>query len=135
MHVEDSIGSRVTNNLQLTKLGKEIFGSDYLGTFSSDQFPKYIRENTCFILNTDSKKSKNKYGHWVSFIKINKKLYYFDSFMRSPSELSKYWTNRKLFSINKIDRTESYNESNCGERALSMLILMKRYGEKAINVV
>ena len=135
MYIEDTIGDKATNNVQLDKLGYSLFGSDYLGTFSSDNFPKYILDGKCFILNTDSSKSKNRFGHWVSFIKINKKLYYYDSYMRSPSKLSKLWKNRKMINANKTDRDESYEESNCGQRSMAFLILIKRFGEKAVNVV
>ncbi len=58
MKVQDVLGSGITNNLQLDKLGFSVFGNDYLGTFTSDNFPKYIRSNQCFILNTDSSTSK-----------------------------------------------------------------------------
>ena len=135
MYIEDAIGDKATNNVQLDKLGYSLFASDYLGTFSADKFPKYIREGQCFILNTDSSRSTNRYGHWVSFIKINKKLYYYDSYMRSPSKLSKYWKNRKMINANKIDRDESYEESNCGQRSMAFLILIKKFGERAVNVV
>ena len=43
MDVEDVLGSGVTTNDQLDKLGYSIFKNDYLGTFSSDKMPKYIK--------------------------------------------------------------------------------------------
>ena len=139
MYIFDAIGDRVTNNVQLDKLGSSLFGSDYLGSFSSNEFPKYIREGQCFILNTDSSRSNNIYGLWVSFIKINKKIYYYDSYARSPSQLSKYWKDKKLINANTTDRDQAYGgnkgESNCGQRSMAFLILIKKFGEKAINVV
>ena len=54
MIIEDVLGAGVTNNIQLTTLAIQILGNDYLGTFSSDKMPKYIRDNQCFILNTDN---------------------------------------------------------------------------------
>ena len=139
MIIEDVLGAGVTNNIQLTTLAIQILGNDYLGTFSSDKMPKYIRDNQCFILNTDSSKSLNKSGHWVAFYKINKKIYYYDSFARSTSNLSKYWRNKRrnkrMYNANTIDRDQSYNENSCGSRSLSFLILMKKYGEKVINII
>ena len=70
--VEDVLGSGVTTDSQLTDLGYKIFKNDYLGTFSSDKMPLRIQDNQCFILNTDSSRSANKYVHWVGFYKINK---------------------------------------------------------------
>ncbi len=137
MYVQDLISDRVTNNLQLNKIGNLLFGSDYLGTYSSDQFPKYIRKGQVFILNTDSSRSSNRFGHWVGFAKSVKtdKLYYYDSFSRPSSELSKYWKNRKMINANKTDRDQSYKSDECGSRAMSWLILFKKYGERCINVV
>jgi hypothetical protein len=133
MYVQDLISDRVTNNLQLNKIGNALFGSDYLGTYSSDQFPKYIRDGQVFILNTESSRKNGE--HWVAFAKINKKLYYYDSYSRSKSELSSYWKNRKMINANKTDRDQSYLEDSCGSRSIAFLILIKRFGEKAVNVV
>ncbi len=67
MHIEDILGDGVTDNVQLTQLGRVLFGSLYLGTFTSDNMPKRIYNNQCFILNTDSSRSKNKTGDWIGF--------------------------------------------------------------------
>ena len=40
MLIEDMIGSNGSSNFQLDKLGENIFGPYYLGTYSSDHFPK-----------------------------------------------------------------------------------------------
>ena len=131
--VQDILGDGVTSNLQLDRLGFTTFEGDYLGTFSSNQFPKYIRNEKCLILNTDP--STKKGSHWVAFYKINNKLYYYDSFNRSKSELSKYWSKRRLYKANKTDRDQSFEEKSCGSRAFTWLVLMKKYGEKAIDVI
>ena len=119
VYVQDIIGDRVTNNIHLNKIGNELFGSDYIGTFSSDKFPKYIREGQVFILNTDSSRSSNTQGHWVAFAKINKKLYYYDSYARNKSELSTYWKNRRMINANKTDRDQSYSSGSCGNRSIA----------------
>ena len=106
MILEDILGSESTSNIDLDHVSNYIF-TDYLGTFPSDKMPKNIKNNQCFILNTDSSTSANKYGHCVSFIKLNNKLYYYDSYLRSPAELSKFWKDIKLYPINKTDRDES----------------------------
>ena len=89
--VEDILGSGVTTNDELDKLGYSIFKNNYLGTFSSDKIPKYIKNNQCFILNTDSSRSANKFGHWIGFYKINKRLWFYDSFSTPKGKLSKWW--------------------------------------------
>ena len=135
MKIEDILGDGVTTNIQLDKLGYHLFGNKYLGTLSSDQFPKYIREGQCFILNTDSSKSLNKSGHWVSFYKLNKRLYYYDSFMRQPNKLSQFWINKKLINANRTDRDQSYKESDCGSRSLAWIVIFSKWGERAINII
>ena len=34
MHIQDIIGSKITNNQQLEKLGLHLFGKDFIGFFS-----------------------------------------------------------------------------------------------------
>ena len=140
MDVEDILGSGVTTDAQLTDLGYRIFKNDYLGTFSSDKMPIRIKDNQCFILNTDSSRSANKFGHWIGFYKINNKtangkLYYYDSFARPKEKLSKYWKTKRMYSANKTDRDQSYEESSCGSRAMSFLVIFSKYGERCIDIV
>ena len=97
--------------------------------------PLRIKDNQCFILNTDSSRSANKFGHWIGFYKINGKLWYYDSFARSKEKLSKFWKNKRMYSANKTDRTQSFKESDCGSRSMSFLILIKIYAEKCIGVI
>ncbi|MEI6187955.1 MAG: hypothetical protein WCP46_05590 [Alphaproteobacteria bacterium] len=132
---ENLIGSGTTDNIQLNNIGMYIFGNDYLGTFSSDKMPKNIKNDQCFILNTDSSRSSNKFGHWVGFYKLNGKLYYYDSFSRSKSVLTKLWKNKKIYNANKTDIDQAMTESNCGSRAISWLIIFKKYGLRCIDVI
>ena len=97
--------------------------------------PKYIKNNQCFILNTDSSRSANKFGHWVGFYKTNGKLWYYDSFARQKEKLSKYWKNKRMYNANKTDRDQSYEESSCGSRSMAWLIIFRKYGERCINVI
>ena len=129
MKLQDQLTDGITNNLQLDDICYKIF-PNYLGTRSSDQFPKYIKEDQCFILNTDDKKGI----HWVAFYKRNKKLYAYDSFSRPVSGLSKFWKNKKIVSAN-IDRDQSFLSNECGSRAISWLVTFKRYGDKIINII
>ena len=130
MYVEDVLGSGVTTNGHLDKIGYSVFKNDYLGTFSSDKMPTRIKDNQYFILNTDSSRSANKCGHCIGFCKIsnktaNGKLYYYDSFARSKEKLSNFWKNKRMYNANKTDRDQSYNSSDCGSRSMSFLIIFK----------
>ena len=130
MKLQDQLTDGITDNLQLDNVCYKIFENNYLGTHSSDQFPKYIREEQCFILNTDDKKGI----HWVAFYKRNKKLYAYDSFNRNINSLSKYWKNKKIISANK-DRDQSFLSNECGSRAICWLIAFKMFGVKIINII
>lgn len=137
MHTEDVLGAGVTNNAQLDKLCFSLFRNDYLGTFSADQFPRYVRNGQCFILNTDSSRSANRYGHWVAFCKSSKngKIYYYDSYARPASELSIYWKNKRIINANKNGRDQSFKSSICGSMSVSFLIVFKKYGERCVGIV
>ena len=95
--------------------------------------PKYIKNNQCFILNTDS--SKQKGTHWVGFYKTNGKLYYYDSFARNAQKLTKRWKSSTMCHANTKDRDQSMTEKNCGSRAFSWLVIMRKYGIKCLDVV
>ena len=71
MNLQDIIGSKTTNNVQLERIGKYIFGDKFIGVFSSNYFPHYVRNGSMFILNTDS--SSQVGSHWVFFIKYKSK--------------------------------------------------------------
>lgn len=132
MYIEDLIGSGITNNLQLNKLGHELFGDNYIGTLSSDMFPKYISNEQCFIMNNKSSRSSGE--HFVAFYKRNNKLYGYDSFDREPKTLSRYWKHKHIINANK-DRLQSFREYNCGSRSMAWLISFKKWGERVIDAL
>ena len=138
MYLQDIIGSKTTNNVQLERIGKYIFGDKFIGVFSADKFPKYVRNGSMFILNTDS--SSKSGSHWVSFIKTKSKdgrshFYAYDSFNRKIDALSKYWKGRHIISAN-TDRDQSFKESDCGTTALSWLVMASKYNPKVImNII
>ena len=121
--VEDILGSGVTTNDQLDKIGYSIFKNDYLGTYSSDKMPLRIKDNQCFIINPDSSRSAIKYGHCIKFYKLNCKLWYYYSFARSKEKLSKFWKNKRMYNANTTDSDQSFEEQSCGSRSMSFLII------------
>ena len=133
MKIQDQLSDGITNNIEIDNLCYKIFGHDkYLGTMSSDKMPKYIKEEQCFILNTEP---SNKSGiHWVAFYKRSKSLYGYDSFNRNINKLSKFWKHKKVISANK-DRDQSYLLSECGSRAICFLISFFKHGPKIINII
>ena len=62
MYIDDVLNkSGTTNNIELIKLGKMLFGDLFLGVFASDQFPKYIRDGQMFIINNKSSKQSGEH--------------------------------------------------------------------------
>ena len=47
MYIDDILNkSTVTNNLELHKLGTLLFGELFIGVYSADKFPKYIKKQS-----------------------------------------------------------------------------------------
>ena len=123
MHIQDIIGSKITNNQQLEKLGSHLFGKDFIGVFSANNFPKLVLNNQMFIINNKSDRSPGE--HWLACVKYNNRIYAFDSFGRNVHKLSPYWKNKLIINANH-ERLQSYKELNCGSRAIAFLITFKK---------
>ena len=90
------LGKKALDNFQLDKLGKELFGTKYLGTFPQDQLPNRVGY---MIVNVDtSKRINTPSAHWVAIVQIPTNLYVYDSFGRLTKNvlkiISKNTTNR-----------------------------------------
>ena len=132
MMVEDIIGSGVTNNHQLDKLGMYLFDGDYLGTFSSNKFPGHILNEQCFIINNKSSRTNGE--HWIAVYKRNGKVYGYDSFNRSIHNMSKFWNNKHIINAN-TNRDQSYTENSRGARSMAWLISFHKFGPKIIDII
>ena len=139
MYIDDILNkSTTTNNLELKHLGKSLFGELFIGVFSADKFPKYIRNNEMFIINNKSSKSKGE--HWISFIKSSKnkdrkpRLYAYDSFSRDVHTLSPFFKNKRFINAN-INRDQAFIESDCGQRAMTYLISFYKHGDKVMSII
>lgn len=77
-------------------------------------------KNESMILNHDS--MKNNGTHWTCFIKINKNVYYFDSFgkLAPPLELIKYLGSDCKIYFNS-ERYQKFDTIICGHLCLSFL--------------
>ena len=76
MYIEDILKtSPTTNNFQLEKLCKNIFGDLFFGVFTADKYFKHILNGEMFIINN----RKNKGEHWISATKYNNKMYAYDT--------------------------------------------------------
>ena len=140
MYIMDALKkSGETNNIELERLGKTLFSDLFLGVFSAEKFPKYIRNNEMFIINNKSSRAKEG-QHWLAFIKSSKnkdhtsRLYGYDSLNRDIHKLSPYFRHRRFINAN-CNRDESYFELNCGERCMTFLISFYKHGDKVIRLI
>ena len=123
LKIEDILGTGVTSNIQLYKLGKILFGDRFIGVYSANEFPR-VKEGEMFIINTDP---NTKPGlHWLAMYKKNK-LYGYDSYARRIQTLSKYFKNKRIINANSF-RQESYKGSDCGSLAMAYLVTAFTYG-------
>ena len=133
INVEDIISDNTTTNITLDKLARKIL-PNFIGVYSADTYPHYVRDGQCFIINTDP--SYRSGMHWLGVYKYKSKFYIFDSFNRPIQSLSKFFKNKtNIVSANR-DRDESFCQKNCGQLSLSWIIMASKYNPKVImNII
>jgi hypothetical protein len=131
-------GSSALNDLEVTKIGKILLGSKYLGTFPQDKTP-FTNSSKYFIINVD------KFGlsgsHWCAVYQDSKKnMYMYDSFARPSRNLLPYLYKNakdkgfKLIDVNKKS-DQHKNSFICGPISLSFLKSVEKFGiEAAKNI-
>ena len=92
----------------------EILKNDknYIGTFSKDNVP-ILRNNESTIINLED--HENSGSHWVSFKRIDNKIFYFDSYGIPfiPDIIKNQYLKHK--SICNIYRIQSIDSIECGK--------------------
>lgn len=112
--------NRPLSNHDIEKFAKEMKIPYFRGVFMLDNLPKKCKKVECFVLNHDSE--KNSGTHWTSLVKINKMVYYFDSFgkLPPPFELIKYFGKGVQINYN-YHRYQNYGTVICGQLCLKFL--------------
>lgn len=120
-------GSTYTD--QLNKIGKEILGDKYVGTFSSDKIPQLTDKHPYAIINLDDSSSPG--SHWVAIAQKNNIYYVYDSFGRKSSTILPSLKGGK-FKIKDSDRDVEQDilEENCGQRSMSWIVVFDQFGKK-----
>ena len=125
-------GRSALNDLEVTKIGKILLGSKYLGTFPQDKAkfkPGY------FVINVDRQGFPG--SHWCSlFVDQNKNMYMYDSFARPSRKLLPYLYKQakdkgfKLINVNgKSDQHK--NSFICGPLSIAWLSAVEKFGIEA----
>lgn len=131
--------NNTSTNVELNKLGKEIFGKQFIGVYSIDTIPSYKNDKT-LIFNLDT--SDKPGSHWCGLYYLNDNIYIYDSFARSSKQILKNkiknlkWIKKKykiILTNSKSDQKVS--ETNCGQRCLAWLCVALFHGvDKAMKV-
>jgi len=127
------LGRKATYDSDLTRVGKQLFGSKYLGTFPQDKAP--LGGTGMAIINTDV--SKGPGVHWVALYLTYKTVYVYDSFARPTSQLLKILTKNakskkiKLIESDRTDAEQKKTSEVCGVLCLAWLAVTRDLGIRA----
>lgn len=133
--VEFQLGNGTTNSEQLNKVGKQLFKDKYLGTFASDQIPKFTKSGQMAIVNLDNHTQQG--SHWIGLYYQDPYLGVYDSFGRDTAKIIPTIYNPKIYKIvdSEYDPEQSVQEDNCGQRSLSWLYTADKLGlKKALEI-
>ena len=117
IYLQDILSSDSTDNIQLNKVGKILFGDLFVGVYPSSRMPILTNGQMC-IINTDNKKGV----HWIACYRYNNKTYTYDSFSRDVKSLSPFWKKKHSWINANSDRDQSFSSSLCGQISMSWLI-------------
>lgn len=132
------LGRGITNDLQLNKVGKSLFGKQWLGVFPVDVKPARFLTNVqrgrlnYAIINTGDSKSAGI--HWIAVIfdASKNKYYIYDSFARRLKKLIPSFV--KTIGYNYITMNDGQDQKNssedCGARSMSVLLFAAKHGLK-----
>jgi hypothetical protein len=117
-----------TNNIELSRLCQELFGTKFHGVYPSDRIPKLDIHRKYCILNLD--KSTETGSHWVGCILDNDIIYIFDTYNRSVKQILPAIYKFKNNTIRKGEKhvLEKDTGTDCGERCIAWLLLVDKYG-------
>lgn len=121
-YVEDVLGNKTTYSGTLDNFCKKYFGEKFKGVFPSDMVP-ILNNNEMCIINLD--KSNQPGSHWVSLANENGDLYFYDSFGRKQEKIIDLYGGTKY---DTEDGEQDEKETNCGQRAITFLIIGKHFG-------
>ena len=130
--IENKYGNKETTNIQLNKIGKNLFGNKYIGTFASDQIP-VMRSGEYSIVNLDD--SSKMGSHWIGLVKYKKKIFIYDSFGRRTFNIipSLLKSGNGLVQMTENDAEQDPLDVNCGQRVISALCVYNQLGWEGLK--
>jgi len=131
---EPILTDQSTYSTDLTRVGKQLLGDDFVGVFAADKIPS-MSNGRYAIVNLD--KTGQAGSHWVALAKSNNNTLMYDSFGRKnikilPSAITS--GNGKIIDTDK-DAEQRISEYNCGARVIAWLLLHKYWGPKMAKLI
>jgi len=128
--IEQQLGKGSTNNKQLDRYGKSLFGKRYIGTFTADTVPD-IPVNHMAIVNLD--KSGRPGTHWVALVKDRKdRVIVYDSYGRKTKKILPDLYGRGNTVDTEYDAEQTKEEENCGARCMAALVMYDLHGANTL---
>lgn len=134
---------QTTTNTELDKVGKQLFGVKYLGTFPGDRLPEEMynkpTNKSCeaefrAIINVDTAGMQG--SHWVAVAGLpnSSKILVFDSFGRASRTLLPHLKQKNVIDTDN-DREQKKIQLSCGQFSMSWLLFAERYGWKNAQLI
>jgi hypothetical protein len=89
--------------------------------------PQLTKTQPYAIVNLDT--SWEQGSHWIALAKSGKKVIFYDSFGRPNTSILPLLKGGNIVNT-EDDAEQKMEETNCGQRSLSFLLLFDKYGEK-----
>jgi len=120
--------SQGLTNIELEKLSKTILGRNFLGVYPCDSFPE-IKNRKSFSLIFNMSKHNERGSHFVSVLKINQNVFYFDSYGKKCSNnfillFLKSLSDTYFFNSFEI---QPYSSIFCGVYSLGFLVSSQKF--------
>ena len=130
-------GNKSTYMNDLDRVGRKLLVVKFTGVYPSDKIPKLNDLKPYCILNLD--KSTQSGSHWVSVAKIHGKdsSIVYDSFSRPAKKIIPAVLNSGNGKIinSDMDSEQEIQQTDCGARSLSFLVVLDKYGVDVAKLI
>lgn len=138
------LGRGVTTDVQLTRIGKRLFGNKWLGVHASDVKPAVIMSKITSktglyygIINVDGRFDPG--SHWLSIIydKAHDIWYIWDSFARKSKRLIPKFIRTIGFKYIDINQKSDQrnDQDDCGQRSSALLLYVAKHGLSNVHLI
>ena len=134
----------MTHTGELNKIGKALFGEQYLGTFPQDKLPHqmYNKAGSNFAIANvdtalDSMGNPMSGTHWVALAGIpnSSKVMIFDSFGRASKKLLPIISSSGKIIDTEYDAEQKIVQDSCGQFSMAWLDFFRKYGHAAAKYI